>query len=393
MRAVPAKTASTKRPRLSIISGGGDVRAGEFFAGIGLARLGLESGGAKVVWANDFDADKAQMYRGNFGSDHLVHGDIAEISGKDMPDLDVAWSSFPCTDLSLAGNREGLDGRASGTFWEFTRILKEMGERKPKVLAVENVVGFATSRGGDDLAAAIQELNNLGYSVDVLTLDARRFVAQSRPRLFLVGALTPPADVTDPNSELRPDWLQNTYGDPSLVTHRAALPAPPAPMTQGLSALVERSGEWWDEDRTAKFMASLAPLQADRVAALRRGSKVTYRTAYRRTRGGVARWEVRPDDVSGCLRTARGGSSKQAVVRAGNGKVRVRWMTPREYARLMGAPDYDLSGMRTNQALFGFGDAVCVPAVQWLAEHYIVPLARGELGTGTAPVELVSRVQ
>jgi DNA (cytosine-5)-methyltransferase 1 len=72
-------------------------------------------------------------------------------------------------------------------------------------------------------------------------------------------------------------------------------------------------------------------------------------------------------------------------VRAGRGSVSVRWMTPREYARLMGAGDYRLDGVRTNQALFGFGDAVCVPAVGWLAEHYLVPLAQGRLRAGQQP--------
>jgi len=66
-------------------------------------------------------------------------------------------------------------------------------------------------------------------------------------------------------------------------------------------------------------------------------------------------------------------------VQAGRGQVRVRWMTPREYARLMGAPDYELAGLRRNQALFGFGDGVCVPVVSWLATHYLLPLVRGEL--------------
>ena len=60
-------------------------------------------------------------------------------------------------------------------------------------------------------------------------------------------------------------------------------------------------------------------------------------------------------------------------MKAGKGEVQVRWMTPREYAALMGAPDYNLENLRRNQALFGFGDAVCVDAVAWVAEHYLRP--------------------
>ncbi|MFX7849778.1 DNA cytosine methyltransferase, partial [Acinetobacter baumannii] len=70
--------------------------------------------------------------------------------------------------------------------------MRALGESRPPVVVLENVVGLATSHGGDDLAAAIRAFNEIGYSIDVLAIDARRFIPQSRPRLFLVGAQTPP---------------------------------------------------------------------------------------------------------------------------------------------------------------------------------------------------------
>lgn len=374
----------------------------EFFAGIGLARMGLESAGFRVAWANDFEPDKWAMYEGQFSDDSehtFALGDIGVVKASDLPtDAKVAWASSPCTDLSLAGGRAGLAGSQSGTFWHFIRLLEDLGaENRPEVAVLENVNGLVTSHGGDDLVAAIRAFNELGYSVDVLAIDARRFLPQSRPRIFLVGAQNPPEDSEEQNYELRPDWLQWIYGDPTLRTHRAVLPAPPTPQLSGLGELVEEmqtnDGRWWDQDRTDAFIASLSPTQRDRVNSLRRDSGVKYRTAYRRTRNGVAVWEVRPDDVSGCLRTARGGSSKQAVVRLGNKRLQVRWMTPLEYARLMGAGDYDLSTARTNQALFGFGDAVAVPVVEWLGENYLMPLIKGKLGTRSQSEELVSVVQ
>jgi DNA (cytosine-5)-methyltransferase 1 len=369
-------------------------QAAEFFAGIGLVRLGLESAGFRVVWSNDIEPDKRDMYVGHFQDRPDEHTfalkDVADVGSAEMPSgLGLAWASFPCIDLSLAGWRRGLDGSHSSTFWHFTRILDEMGEQRPQVVAIENVVGLATSRDGEDLAAAVRELNRLGYSADVMTLDARRFVPQSRPRLFVVGAQRPPAREPVPDSALRPDWLQTPFGDPTLMTHRAVLPEPPRPLTQGLSSIVERLAaddpQWWDAARTAAFLSSLSRVQAERLRAFRDSPDLAYRTAYRRTRQSKAVWEVRPDDISGCLRTARGGSSKQAVVQAGCGTVRVRWMTPREYARLMGADNYQLDGIRRNQALFGFGDAVCVPVVAWLAEHYLMPLVRGELYVESVP--------
>lgn len=359
----------------------------EFFAGIGLARLGLETNGFRVAWANDYEESKRQLYTRNFSADGVGHfnlGDIGEVSVSDLPrDAHLAWGSSPCTDLSLAGARGGIRAGESNAFWHYIRLLAALGADRPKVAVLENVIGLATSHGGDDLAAAIRAFNEIGYSVDVITIDARRFIPQSRPRLFLVAATTPPPLEDDSVSDLRPAWLQPVFSDPTLRTHRAMLPPLPPMMREGFSKVTEimddEDPRWWEESRVSSFVESLSAIQADRVRKLVDAEEVTYRTAYRRTRKGIATWEVRPDDISGCLRTARGGSSRQAVVRLGRGRIQVRWMTPVEYARLMGAPDYNLEEARTNQALFAFGDAVAVPVVAWLAKNYLLPLVRGNL--------------
>ena len=168
----------------------------EFFAGIGLARIGLEAAGFRVTWANDFDPDKKAMYEAQFedAGDHVFAlGDIGKITADELPrDAALAWASSPCTDLSLAGGRAGLAGNQSVTFWHFVRLLEELEDGRPQIAVLENVTGLATSHGGDDLIAAIKASNRLGYSVDALAIDARRFLPQSRPRLFLAGAQTPP---------------------------------------------------------------------------------------------------------------------------------------------------------------------------------------------------------
>lgn len=361
------------------------LRAAEFFAGIGLARIALEPW-MDIVWANDIDENKRDMYCGHFGpkaDEAFVWGNLSDVAATDLPaPIDLAWASFPCIDLSFAGNRRGLDGTHSSVFWQFARVLDQLGDGKPATVCVENVNGLATSHGGDDLSAAIRELNRLGYSVDLLTLDARRFVPQSRPRLFLVGTASPMErpSLCAQNDPLRPPWLQRPFTDPSLRMHQAVLPTPPPLLEGGFHEVVERlppdDARWWTPDRTRAFVSSLSPLQRQRAEQLKSTNRLSHRTAYRRTRVGRPVWEIRPDDIAGCLRTARGGSSKQAVVEFGFGALHVRWMTPREYATLMGAPDYRLDGIRRNQALFGFGDAVCVPVVAWLAEHYLVPLIR-----------------
>jgi DNA (cytosine-5)-methyltransferase 1 len=361
-------------------------RSAEFFAGVGLVGEALRTENIRVAWAHDIDPIKRRLFEANHDPDVFHLGDVRDVKGDDIPDIELATASFPCTDVSLAGNRAGLAGEESGMFWEFTRVLEEMDGRRPRVILLENVVGFFSSNGGEDLRDAFERLNGLGYVCDLLFVDARWFVPQSRPRLFIVGSLDPISDearCTAGETAMRPSWFADFAArHPELAMQTLAL-TPPEGEVEKLDAIVERlayrDSRWWDEARTTAFLDSLSDVNAERLSRLKKARKLTWRTAYRRTRNGAPVWEIREDAISGCLRTARGGSSKQAVVEAGRGKVRVRWMTAREYARLQGVPDFDLSDVSESQAMFGFGDAVCVPAVRFIAQHYLAPLLRGEI--------------
>lgn len=353
------------------------MHALEFFAGIGLSRAGLERAGIKTVWANDYDKQKRQMYVGHYGEAEYLLKNVHDVTANEVPRAEVAWSSSPCTDLSLAGGRLGLrTGRESSAFFGFAKVLAEMKDRKPSVVVLENVAGLSSSHGGDDLRAAAHTFNELGYSVDVVALDARRWLPQSRQRLFMVGVMDPVGD-GDIDTTIRPDWLSWLHADKSVRSHVTPLPTPPELVVGGLSEVMERLDDddprWWDDERTKKFIDSMSAVQRQRLDLLKHSETPVARTAYRRTRQGKPVWEMRPDDISGCLRTARGGSSKQAVAFIGDGQVKVRWMTGLEYARLMGAGGYTLDGLRQAQILYGFGDAVAVPAVEWVAEHMILP--------------------
>ena len=371
-------TPTSRDPRLS--PGSQRPRAAEFFAGIGLVGLALEQVGFKVIYANDVDPEKFALFSANFDTQPYVVRDIRQVEGTSIPDIELATASFPCTDLSLAGNRAGLSGRESSMFWEFARVLDEMDRRRPSVVLLENVPGFATSRSGRDLSAAIAELNRLGYACDLLVLDARWYVPQSRQRMFIVGSQGPVPKVADwTPSTIRPAWVQRFVNEhPELTLQAGALPEPPRLSTHLADIVLRLAGDdpkWWSSDRVGRFLCSLSAIQRRRAEALRSSVGLTWRTAYRRTRDGRAVWEIRADDSAGCLRTTRGGSSKQALVEAGRGDLRVRWLTPREYAALQGVPDFDLLGSRDSQAYFAFGDAVCVPVIAWIAEHYLWPLA------------------
>lgn len=355
----------------------GSPRAAEFFAGIGLVRLAYEAAGVDVVFANDIEPFKASVYREAFGHDDLVVDDVRNVSGEDVPDIEIAAASFPCTDLSLAGNRLGLNGEHSGMFWEFARVLREMGDRRPQVVQMENVPSFATSHGGRDLREAVAELNDLGYSCDLLVIDARRFVPQSRPRLFIVGLLEVEEMCRWQPHDLRPRWTSDfAEAHSDLRMHAADLPVAPerdGEFSDVVETLSSSDPRWWSSDRAQAFVDSLSFINAERLERMRESDERAWATAYRRTREGVARWEIRADGLAGCLRCPRGGSSKQAVVEAGRGEIRIRWMTAREYARLQGVDDaFTFDSVTPTQAMFGFGDAVCVSAVEWLASNYIL---------------------
>ena len=103
---------------------------------------------------------------------------------------------------------------------------------------------------------------------------------------------------------------------------------------------------------------------------------ITVLTLYKRIRQGEQRAEVRDDHISGCLRVPGGGSSRQTVVVIQEGKVKARLMNRRELARLMGAPDTFWLPKHYNNAYRAMGDAVAVPAVRWLSDHLLTPLAR-----------------
>lgn len=357
----------------------------EFFAGIGLVREALEQAGWRCVFANDIDPKKEQLYTKNFGTDHFVLGDIDQLDPAVVPPSMLATASFPCIDLSLAGARRGLAGKHSGTFWAFARILKEMGPERPPLVMLENVPGFLTSNNGSDFIAVIEALNDLGYRCDAFQVDAIHFVPQSRARIFVVGAL----------GEIMPRYGTAMWGRPTqflppalrrliaknLHLNWGEMPLPPLPSRkQHLKDILEDvpddSDLWWPAEEVKKLLDSMSELHRRKAAEMARGEDFSYGTVYRRVRDGVSRAELRTDGVAGALRTPRGGSSRQFLFMAGRGQYKVRVLTGREYGRLQGVRDsYRLDGISENHARFGFGDAVCVPAVVWIAENCLNPLA------------------
>jgi DNA (cytosine-5)-methyltransferase 1 len=360
----------------------------EFFAGGGLARLGLE-GDFRCVFANDIDPQKVTAYRRAFGDGEMRDGDIWKLSPIELPgSAALAWASFPCQDVSLAGERRGLDAPRSGAFWGFHQLIEQLvnAARAPEVLALENVSGLLSSHGGADFTALVHALDDLGYRVGALEIDAALFTPQSRPRLFVIAARRAPASLIAPAPsepfhsqalrnavERMPDGLRKRFVWWRLDT--------PAKRNTRLADVLEDDAKvaWSTPEQTQRLVAQMSPLQTARLDALRESGRREVGAVFRRIRiehgQRVQRAEARFDGLAGCLRTPAGGSSRQILLFIEGKDVRSRLLSPREAARLMGVPEeYPLPTGQT-AALHLVGDAVCVPVVRWLSQNLLAPLA------------------
>jgi len=369
----------------------------EFFAGGGMARAGLGLGW-QCLFANDIDGKKVSVYRSNWGEDHLVQGDVAALSATDLPGIaDLVWASFPCQDLSLAGDWQGLGTRSqnkrtrSGTFWPFWSLIEALVRlhRAPKVIVLENVVGALTSNGGKDFAAIAAALSSTGYRLGAMVVDAKYFVPQSRPRLFIVAvnealSIPPELHTAEAIPPFHSPTLVGAFGSLPAHTKRNwlwwRLPAPPQ-CKDIFADLIEAdpAGVKWDtEAETQRLLGMMSDINREKVTAAQKRGSLQVGGVYKRTRlhGGrkVQRAEVRFDDVAGCLRTPRGGSSRQRILLVEGDKIRSRLLSPREAARLMGLPDHFKLPSNYNDAYHVAGDGVVVDVVRHLAAHLLEPL-------------------
>jgi DNA (cytosine-5)-methyltransferase 1 len=366
------------------------LRFYEFFAGAGLATLGLGSEW-QCVWANDIDPLKGRVYRDNFDADHFYLGDVANFRGHDLPNsTSLSWASFPCQDLSLAGWRRGISADRSGAFWAFWRIMRDQYKSKsrPPVIVLENVLGLLHQ--GDSFVGLCEAMGALGMQFGAVVMDAKYFVPQSRPRVFLV-ALDARVDCGElVGAESVPLWtpkaLRDAYAQlpPHLKRYWRwwKLPTPTAKPIS-LAKVIERKPtgvEWHTKAETGYILSLMNDRHVGKVKEAERDGKRHIGFIYKRMRGGMQRAEVRFDGIAGCLRTPRGGSSRQTVMVVDDGKVMTRLLSPREAARLMGVHDKFILPPAYNHAYLAMGDAVAVPVVDWLAQHLVTPLARLALG-------------
>lgn len=364
-----------------------------------MARAGLGCGW-RCLFANDFDFKKSRTYERNWGKGVLKTADVRSLTTSDLPGrADLAWASFPCQDLSLAGGGAGLKGERSGTFWPFWNLMKALVQegRAPKIIVLENVCGTLTSHEGKDFTAICSAFQEEDYLFGAVVIDAVRFVPQSRPRLFIIGVRRgvkiPPVLSGGPSAAWHTRSVRTAYDRlPAELKENWIwwnFPEPPERKTR-LADLIEdnpASVQWHTAEETQQLLSMMSPVNLAKVEAAKRAGQRVVGTIYKRTRRDkdgfkVQRAEVRFDGVAGCLRTPAGGSSRQLIIVVDGPSVRTRLISSRETARLMGLPDEYQLPENYNEAYHLTGDGVVVPVVRHLAAHVFEPILAGQADTG-----------
>lgn len=371
-----------KKKGHSAVGADGKPSCLDFFAGSGLVAEGLKDF-FTTVWANDISGKKAAVFRANHDAGIFHLGPVEEIRGKDLPGAVLSWGSFPCQDLSLAGNMGGLSSSRSGLVWHWLRVMDELAETPPLAVA-ENVVGLVSSAGGEHYRTLHGALSERGYKVGAVTLDASWWTPQSRKRIFVIAV-----HHTLPTAALeshQPIWCH------SEAIVRAArglnrwvwwnLPQPELQRPR-LEEIIDFSAPCDSPEKRDRLLRLIPEKHMEKLRAAAPQMRVF--PGYKRIRNGRQVLELRFDGLAGCLRTPEGGSSRQFLVLRDQEGWRTRLLSVAEAAALMGVrKDYLIPGTY-NDGYKAMGDAVAVPASRYLARSLLAPLAaiiRQERGHG-----------
>ena len=276
----------------------------------------------------------------------------------------------------------------------------------PPAVMLENVVGLVSGKGGEEFKKACRAVADLGYYIDAMIVDAKHFIPQSRPRLFIIGATQ---EVIPPQAQSGEAWaaeikhrdskvgkrLYDVMKAMQLTTEWIAFPLPPLPPVRtDIASFIDTNAEqdWWSEEEVIKHLNRTSESHRRRLEQLQRSGQLWVGTGFRRIREGTTRVEIRFDGIAGCLRTANGGSARQIIVMTQGNLLKMRWMTPREYARLQGAPDFNIK-RGINQSLTGFGDGVCVPVIEWIDTHVLSSLCASAEGSQQTRQHMTTQAQ
>jgi DNA (cytosine-5)-methyltransferase 1 len=252
----------------------------DLFSGIGGFSLGLERAGMRTVAFCEIDPFCRKVLAKHWPS-VPIHHDIAKLKGTDVGAVDVICGGFPCQDISTAGRMVGMEGRRSGLWGEYARIISEV---RPRFVIVENVSALL-ARGLD---VVLRDLAALGFDAEWHCIPASAVGAPHRRDRVWIVAHTPDAirrtvaggvgesqsreGGETPGGRLRKG--KRPAGDAGPSTSGSYV-ADPDSMRQLQPQGIVRDlwgwpgdGSWWDTEPAVDRMANGIPNGVDRTAAL-----------------------------------------------------------------------------------------------------------------------------
>ena len=311
----------------------------DFFAGIGGLRLAFEKENCVAVFSNEIDDFACETYEANFGAN--PKGDITTLDAQQVPDHDILLAGFPCQAFSLAGAKKGFDDTRGTLFFDLARIIKA---KKPKAFLLENVKNLLSHDQGKTFMVIKNTLErDLGYRIFYKVLNARNFgVPQNRERIIIVG--------------FRKD----------LGIHNFEFP-----LKDGEAKTL---AEILETDVPLNFFISkvrFRGMQNHKKKHLAKGHGFGYRV-------------LDPEGISGTIVVGGMGRERNLVcdkasflklkgMRGIGIKSRraIRYLTPREYARLQGFPDTFKIPVSNAQAYKQFANSVAVPMMEEVAKNIL----------------------
>jgi len=161
---------------------------------------------------------------------------------------------------------------------------------------------------------------------------------------------------------------------------------PPKNYHNSLARLIDETYDhvWFSQKKIDHLLSIMSAVNLAKIKAAQQSGELCIGTVYKRGRPGAdgqvrQRAEVRFDGIAGCLRTPRGGSSRQTFLMVKKSQIKARLISPREAARLMGLPEHYLLPEIYNDAYKLAGDGVAVPVVSYLDQNLFMPLMQQNL--------------
>jgi DNA (cytosine-5)-methyltransferase 1 len=164
----------------------------EAFAGYGSQHLALKRLNAdfEIIGISEIDKYALKAYEALHGSLPTNYGDISKIDWASVPDFDLFTYSFPCQDISIVGQRKGLDegsGTESSLLWECKKAIEA---KRPRILLMENVKNLVGKKNKPNFDKWLNYLSSLGYKNYWQVMNAKDYgIPQNRERVFCISLL------------------------------------------------------------------------------------------------------------------------------------------------------------------------------------------------------------